>query len=133
MSVSEWGGDSGARVPGADVDTSGSAVVDPERSATESGHDDSGQLRAEIAAVLDASLAAVCATWKPSLARRAAADLEAAGFRVVSEDDTTVDRVARAMWHAFWDVAPEAGSNVLAKWTPVARAAVRALREGELP
>jgi NTP pyrophosphatase (non-canonical NTP hydrolase) len=41
---------------------------------------------AEIAEVLNASLAGVCATWRPSLANRAAADLVAAGFRRVPED-----------------------------------------------
>ena len=47
MSVSEWSGDSEARVPGADVDATAPAAVDPERSANTSGHDDSGDLRAE--------------------------------------------------------------------------------------
>lgn len=52
MSVSEWGGDSGPRVAGADVDAAASAAGEPELSAPESGHDGSGLLSPETVASL---------------------------------------------------------------------------------
>lgn len=51
-----------------------------------------------------------------------------AGFRLVSEDDATVDRVAEKLWREFWREVPGYG---ITKdfWRGPARAAVRALRE----
>ena len=198
MSVSEWGGDSGARVPGADVIASGSAPVDPERSASESGNDDSGDLRATEWQPGDPvhvepprrqhCLNAGCGTtWvgadvaecptcgglvgqtavsadPPLCALDESNDMEAFaalpecvlcggtgkqipegfwGEEPVSEDDTTVDRVARALAEADgWrvvdgqlqpdsDYTLDRAVPVFGTYTRRARAAVRALREGQ--
>ncbi len=132
MSVSEWSGDSGARVPGADVDATGSAAVDPERSATASGNDGSGRMVAEVARAL--GYAGVSPFEIEDFKIEDVADrLHRAGFRLVSEDEATVERVARAMFEgefpkSSWDDgAGRAGQEVWRGW---ARAAVRALREG---
>lgn len=152
MSVSEWGGDSEAGVPGADVIASGSAAVDPEQSATASGHDDSGDLSGPREWVMVEALAALlepeafdpdiaaAPEWRERTKDTAlayAAKVITSGYRLVSEDDTTVDRVAAAIWHSdvlrFADLPPTGWEHVQGRerrdYLRIAAAAVRALRE----
>lgn len=76
----------------------------PSASGSESGQDGSGDLRAEMAAVahgaFDSSITnpAVWATSPYDQIELAVDALLAAGYRRVSEDDDTIERVAQAMW-----------------------------------
>lgn len=154
MSVSARDGDSGTHVAGADVDATAPAAVDRERSANESGHDDSGDLSGrEEAAFALAQVLDPDAFRSRSLPIREAAEvlhrrevamsvsLAAidAGYRLVSEDDTTVERVAEALWLSDirelpgipdGDWATDAPTGAKEHFRAQARAAVRALREG---
>ncbi|MGB3443862.1 MAG: hypothetical protein WBA97_34425 [Actinophytocola sp.] len=50
------------------------------------------------------------------------------GYRLVSDDEATVDRVAETLWREFWREVP--GYGITKEfWRGPARAAVRALRE----
>lgn len=154
MTVSEWGGDSGTRVPGADVIASGSAAVDPVQSASESGHDGSGDLRAEalkLARLLDpiafddrAKPQNLGQSFDRYSRQQTAMDHATIalirGYRLVSEDETTVDRVARAMHLAGCECGMSFDDHQVSMlndfgeedegYMVMARAAVRALREG---
>jgi hypothetical protein len=183
VSVSEWGGDSETRVPGADVDATAPAASDPEQSANESGNDGSGDLRAEeewqpgdpvyvekprrqhclnagcgttwvgadVAECPECGgLVGAAAVGEPLCALDESNDMEAFaalpecvlcggtgkqipdGFwGVEAVDDTTVERVARAIWPGppHWDDAV-VQSLYGEAYRATARAAVRALRNG---
>lgn len=86
----------------------------------------------DVAAVIDQAVAAVCNSWRPSFAVRAAEAVERAGFVRVVEDDDTVTRVARSLLaiaqpNLTWESAGQFWRDVMAH---EARAAVRAVLAG---
>lgn len=154
VSVSEWGGDSGTRVPGADVDASGSAAGDPEQSATASGNDGSGDLSASPAWTAVQALATLlepeafdpnvkaAPEWRERAKGTAlayAAKVITSGYRLVSEDEATVELLAVAMHTAGCGCGMTLDEHQASMrhdfdeedpaYADMARAAVRALRE----
>jgi hypothetical protein len=99
----------------------------PPRDATASGNDGSGRLVAEVARAL--GYAGVSPFEIEDFKIEDVADrLHRAGFRLVSEDEATVERVAQAI--ALTDAWLPLPEEIKAGFRAQARAAVRALREG---
>lgn len=126
-------------IPADASDAGATNTPNPGRSATGSGQDDSGDLRARLACLVRQPFKGWVSSPTEAYAIAVADAILAAGYRLAVEDDTTIDRVARAIHHA------ECGYDDLCKgydshgewdrkwredsYEAAARAAVRAIRE----
>jgi hypothetical protein len=156
VTASDWGPDSPATVERDDADSVPS-VAAPGRTPAREGDRTPGErtddLRAEqdrikdrrrrereLAAVMDPAAFDDMATIPT--ARRRERQLDAllfassaisAGYRLVSDDEATVDRVAAAMFDAYntWVTWGQADEGDRERFRGHARAAVRALRDGD--
>ena len=126
MTASDWGPDSpaqGGPVPADAVVQGATNTPNPDPSAIPSGNDGSGDLEPQAFDPLQPA----DPVWREvtrNVALGHAAKVITSGYRLVSDDEATVERVAAKIW----------GSGVLSGWSldmehyrVMARAAVRAL------
>lgn len=109
-------------------------MPNPDPSATEAAAPVTGDLRAQLVGLIRQPFDGPVSTPTVAYAEAVADAILAAGYRRVSEDDDTIATVADAIdedVRSRWQGRPDEFLSSPNDWRDVARAAVRALREGQ--